>query len=376
MKNIKTIITIMAATLSVAMLGLAQAELLAMMSYESKADNPSRREGIAIVDIDPKSAAFGRVLADLPLASNLVAHHISYNKDSSKAYISSLGKSELVILDLTKFPYRPKTVALPGCMVGEDVAFSEKTGKWYLTCMGSAAVIVGDQKTDQVLGKIVTPKPYPHGIAINDSLDRMLLTSTLRPDMGEAGEDITEIELSTQKVIATYKVSSKPSPSAAAPVEVFFVPAANPAVAYVTNVGAGDLWLGEWQPQAKTFKFRPFLDLKPLGQASPLEIYFNKNVTQAYVTSANPGYLNIFDIRDPRNPKLLSSVKTAPGSHHVVFSPDERYAFVQNSLLNLPGVSDGSISIVDLVEGKLVGSMDTLKNMGFNPNNIILLPGF
>jgi hypothetical protein len=58
----------------------------------------------------------------------------------------------------------------------------------------------------------------------------------------------------------------------------------------------------------------------------------------------------------------------------MALSPDEGYLFVQNSFLNLEGMSDGSISVVDLVKGEVVGSVDTLKSQGFNPNCIVLLP--
>ena len=48
---------------------------------------------------------------------------------------------------------------------------------------------------------------------------------------------------------------------------------------------------------------------------------------------------------------------------------------MQNSLLNLDGISDGSITVIDLEKGGTVmGSIDTLKAQGFNPNCIMLLP--
>ena len=47
---------------------------------------------------------------------------------------------------------------------------------------------------------------------------------------------------------------------------------------------------------------------------------------------------------------------------------------MQNSFLNLPGMSDGSITIIDLAKGEAIGSVDTLKDQGFNPNSIVLLP--
>ncbi len=42
--------------------------------------------------------------------------------------------------------------------------------------------------------------------------------------------------------------------------------------------------------------------------------------------------------------------------------------------INLKGMDDGSIKVVDLNSEKVVASVGTLKNMGFNPNRIVLLP--
>jgi len=107
----------------------------------------------------------------------------------------------------------------------------------------------------------------------------------------------------------------------------------------------------------------------------PLEIYFNKKGDRLYVTTAKPGHLHIFDVSGgAATPKLLKSIATAEGAHHVAITKDERYGFVQNALLNLPGMSDGSVTVVDLKQGKVVASVDTLKNMGLNPNSIVLLP--
>jgi hypothetical protein len=35
---------------------------------------------------------------------------------------------------------------------------------------------------------------------------------------------------------------------------------------------------------------------------------------------------------------------------------------------------DGSITVIDLAKGEPIASIDTLKNQGFNPNCIVLLP--
>lgn len=101
---------------------------------------------------------------------------------------------------------------------------------------------------------------------------------------------------------------------------------------------------------------------------------YNAKGDRLYITTAKPGFVNLYDNSNPRQPKFLKALPAAEGAHHTVLSPDERYLFVQNSLLNLEGMSDGSITVIDLQEDKVLGSIDTLKAAGFNPNCIMLLP--
>ena len=353
----------------------ARAEILAMLNYETKAEQTIRREGIAIIDIDPGSPNFGKILMDIPLPPDLVSHHIFYNKDMSKAYVTAHGKSVLHVMDMKRFPYRMKAVDVPGCEALEDITFSQDNKTWYLTCMGSQKVIVGDAATDKPAKAISLPKPYPHGIALHDGIDRMLVTSTVRAsDLGDPGETMTVIEASTGKVLSTHKVSLKASPSGAAPVEVAFVPGSAPPVAYITNMYEGTLWIAAWDPGKKAFDFRQVDDFGPRGQGVPLMVHFNPKADRAFITTANPGHLNVYDVSDPRGPKHLYAIATAAGAHHTALSPDQRHIFVQNNLLGLKGMSDGSITVIDLSKRKVVATIDTLKNQGMNPNSMTLLP--
>ena len=136
---------------------LASAELLALLNYESKPNQPVRREGIAIMDIDPESTDFGKILMEIPLPSDLVAHHIFFNRDRTKAYVTALGKSLLHVIDLTRFPYRLRAIDVPDCQVGEDLVVSEDNRTWFLTCMGSSTVIMGDAVKDKPIKTIRTP---------------------------------------------------------------------------------------------------------------------------------------------------------------------------------------------------------------------------
>lgn len=355
----------------------AGAEILAMLNYESKPSSPFRKEGIAILDVDPQSATFGKILADIPLPHDLVAHHIFYNRDKTKAYVTALGKSVLHVMDLTRFPFRLKAVELPGCSVLEDVVVTPDNKTWFLTCMGSHNVVVGDAVTDKPVKTIAAPHPgppyirWPHGIALNAGIDRLVVTSTISPDLKNPGESVTVLEASTGRVLSTHKLTLKPD-AKSAPVEVAFHPAR--PMAYITNMIEPALWQGMWDVARKSFDFRVADDLAKRGQGFPLEMEFNKAGNRLYVTVAKPGAVNVYDVSDPAQPRFVRTIPAAPGAHHLVFSPDEKYLFVQNSLLNLPGMDDGSITVIDVAQGKAVHSITTLKDAGYNPNCIVLLP--
>ncbi|MBI2347250.1 MAG: YncE family protein [Deltaproteobacteria bacterium] len=359
----------------------AQGEILALLNYETKPEQIVRKEGLAVIDVDPKSPSFGKLLMEIPLPPDLVAHHIYFNRDKSKAYITALGKSVLHVMDLTRFPYRMKAVPVPDCQVLEDVVFSENNRTWYLTCMGSSNVVMGDAASDKPIKTVGSPAggpafiKYPHGISIHNGIDRVIITSTVRAsDLGDPGETVTVLEASTGKVLSTHKVSRKPSPSGEAPVEVMFMPGANPPLAYITNMFGGTLWTAVWNPGTKGFSFSQVDDYGSRGHGVALEIEHNKKRDRLYVTTAKPGHVNVYHVSDPHRPKFLKAIPAAAGAHHLVLSPDEAYLFVQNSLLNLPGMSDGSITVIDVAKGEPIASVDTLKNMGLNPNCIVLLP--
>ena len=358
----------------------ASAEILALLNYESKPNQPVRREGIAIMDIDPESGNFGKILMEIPLPSDLVAHHIFFNRDRSKAYVTALGKSILHVVNLRTFPYRLQVIDVPDCQMGEDLAVSEDNRTWYLTCMGSDNVIMGDAILDKPIKTVSAAEPsmatiqYPHGIAIHNGIDRVLVTSTVKPDMSDAGDSITVMEAGSGRVLSTHKVSSKPSPAKAAPVEVMFSPHSNPPAVHITNMLEGTLWAGLWDPASKAFSFHQVDDFGSRQQGMPLEMLYNAKGDRLFVTTAKPGFVNLYDNSNPQQPKFLKTIAAAAGAHHSVLSPDERYLFVQNSFLNLDGMSDGSITVIDLKADKVLGSIDTLKAQGLNPNCIMLLP--
>ena len=59
------------------------------------------------------------------------------------------------------------------------------------------------------------------------------------------------------------------------------------------------------------------------------------------------------------HPPLLKTIPAAPGAHHMTFSPEERIAYIENGILNYPGLSDGSITVINLDKLEEIDSIDT-----------------
>ena len=368
-----------------AMPAAAHAEMLAILNYESMAEDSldalqlqsgpeARREGIAVIELDRASPDYGKILLDIPVPPDTMLHHIFYNKDLTKAYVTALGVPVLHVIDLSTFPYRMKPIPTPGCQVQEDIVLSDDNTRWYLTCMGSSNVVIGDAVADKAIETVAMDGAYPHGIALHEGIDRLLVTNCVAPDMSAVGDTLEIVELSTGKHLGGINIAAK---KGAAPVEVLFVPRTDPPVAYITSMMEDALVAAVWNPERADFDIQKVFDFRKQANNAqmPLEMYFNRAADRLYVTTAEPGHFLIFDVSDgPLAPKLLKQLPTGGGSHHVAITPDERYAYVQNSLLNIPGLSDGTITVIDLERQEVVDSIDTFKARGLTPNSITFLP--
>jgi hypothetical protein len=246
--------TLLSASASAALLAAAAAAgsagQTALVLCETKGEQSIRQEGIAFVELDPEAPDYGQLLAQIPLPPDFVSHHIFYNPGRDRAYVTSLGRSEL----------RARRHRLP-------LPHHGRAGARLRRRRGCRLLRGARPLVPHLHGKLgrprrrrdhrALPEPWPHGITVHDGIDRMLVTSTINPaDPSQAGDAIAVIQPSTGEVLSTHRVADGPSPAGTAPVEVFFVPGAEPPLAYITNMVEGRLWIAEWQPEAEEFAFR------------------------------------------------------------------------------------------------------------------------
>ena len=353
-----------------------QEPITALLNY--RALDESKKDGMAIIDLNPESETFGDILQDVPVGEGVLMHHPFYNADKSKLYNTALMGERLYqvnIHDDTIFDVTP--IDAGSCIVGEDMIFSKDGEKFYLTCMGSDNVLVFDAKTDQLIDEISSSQEenpdaytkYPHGISANEEIDRMIITQTVSPALDDPQSSVTIVEFSTGKVLSVIELTkSEDTPSA--PVEVLFHP--EESIAYVSGMLDGTIWALVWNEQTKSFESKLVDDGTEREQSWPLDLNVGPN-GNLYVSFAIPGVVNEYSLENPEQPELLRTLPAQPGAHHVLFSEDSKYMFVQNNLLNLDGLNSGTISVIDFNSGNLIATIDNLVEQGMMIESLDLI---
>lgn len=353
-----------------------QDPITALVNYRTLDD--SKKDGMLIIDLNPESETFGDILQDVQVGEGVLMHHPFYNPDRSKLYNTALMGERLYkvnIHDDKIFDVTP--VDTGSCVVGEDMIFSKDGEKFFLTCMGSDTVMVFDAKTDQIIGEIFASKEenadaftkYPHGISADEDIDRMIITQTVSPSLDDPQSSVTVVEFSTGKVLSTIELmKSENTPSA--PVEVLFHPDEN--IAYVSGMLDGTIWALVWNENTQSFEPKLVDDGNDREQSWPLDLNIAPN-GKLYISFAVPGVVNEYSLENPEQPGLLRTLPAQPGAHHVLFSEDGRYMFVQNNLLNLEGLNSGTISVIEFASGNLIATIDDLVEQGIMIESLDLI---
>jgi hypothetical protein len=163
------------------------------------------KDGVAMLDLNPESKHFGKVMQRKDIGAGVLPHHLYFNHDESRLYTTALGGSTLyeIILDngADGVPRISRFVPIDtgGNLVGEDIYFTRDGSRFYMTFMGGkggakgGTVGVFDARTNKLLETIEAPVPadpasrqpflmHPHGISANEDLGLLMVTSTIHPD--------------------------------------------------------------------------------------------------------------------------------------------------------------------------------------------------
>src|SRR3712207_3035932 len=162
------------------------------------------KDGVALIDLNPESKHFGRILRRTEIGEGVLPHHLYFDNKEERLYTTALGGANLYELILDRghdgVPTIRRVVPIDtgGNRVGEDMYFTRDNSRYYVTFMGGqgnekgGSVGVFDARTNRLLETIQAPVPddpasgrpfimHPHGISANEAIGRLMVTSTNDP---------------------------------------------------------------------------------------------------------------------------------------------------------------------------------------------------
>jgi hypothetical protein len=223
---------------------------------------------------------------------------------------------------------------------------------------------------------------HPHGITVDEKLGKLLVTSTVHPDgVSEVGNTVAEIDLATHKVLRTHLVANAPD-EPSQPIEVLMLRDGLPPYV-LASTAAGDIWMARYDEATGAIgDFAKVVDGAKEGLGVALEFYVHADhhgKQELFISFAAPGVVKVYDLE--RLPEMAAAGKleatrtfeTVPGAHHMAFfeTPSGRELLVvQNNLLDIPGINAGSLTVIDLHDGKAVATLDLAAKFGIKAEAI------
>lgn len=362
------------------------------------------QHSIAIVELDPQSPDFGKILSEVNQPEMAEPFHHLYYSPTGRLYSTGLDPvCSLAEIKLTRDASGKPVVKGNECLdtggqiVGEDIMWHQARGNDYMfvTFMGGTggddggSVGVFDAQSNKLVKIIEARKSavgegepfimYPHGISAYK--DVMVVSSTIHPDLATGvGNSVTVIDLNSLEPVKTIVVeNAKPVGFPSSPVEVLFArPSIHPDIkpALMVNTLFGfETWKLPFDETSKSFG-TPEVIYSGVEQGTGVPLEFYGTEKELFISHALPGVVKRYDISKlpelvPAGPDIVSG----PGAHHMIFftaASGRELIAVQNNLLNLgdaadndptdvdfiAAVNDHTITVHDLATGEKLGTID------------------
>lgn len=208
-----------------------------------------------------------------------------------------------------------------------------------------------------------------------------MVTSSTHPDgVTGVGNTMTLIDMATNKPVQTVLVAESRE-DLSLPVEVLLLRDEFPAYALVTTINGGDIWIAPYDENTGLFgEFSKAIDGSDNGLGVALEFYIGPGEDPEsdedkllYVSFGVLGVVNAYSLDNLPELELVKSFPAEAGAHHMAFFKTEsgREAMVvQNNPININGLNAGTLTIVDIHSGELIGKVDLPAEHGLMAESI------
>jgi hypothetical protein len=372
---------------------------------------------LAVIDFNRDSRTYGKILHTVPLtgasAMGNEPHHVGLSRDGRTLALGGLlsvlrGQDQVFFFDVAD-PRNPTFIRSdnpPGASITDEFA-PLHNGGFLVTFMGGAngaapgRVVEYNDATGLVQTWPTTPPDdgfNPHGISIDEAHNLMVTSDFICPlhtlhvhggDMAQVRGSVRVWDLAARAITKTIAVGNPATP--AGTMEVQLIPGDRRLRAFTAGMIDGKLYLVDTQEGTATTVFDFNVFSTQSVPAMPQLLRMNQEGTRLFVTLNGAGKVVMFDIENPRRPKLLSAVNLGAGSgpHYLRLTSDERrlvvtdYFLVEDlipgGIVNVEG--DHKIHVIDVHDDRL--ELDRDFDVDFNrdistgparPHGVVMLP--
>lgn len=300
---------------------------------------------LAVLDVDPKSASYGKVIATAPTNSTAnEAHHFGYTASADRIFGAGLLSNKLFIYDVKSDPRKPKlirTVNLDPTGYSGPHTMYAVTGGVLLAMLGKvdgggpgALVLVDDDGNFKQAWPVVRPDGQPgymYDVGVKLEMNRMITSSWAHPAHIKAGDHpqhsgngVVVWDWKEKKILQVQEVDL-------APLEVRWMH--GPAgLGGFTNAAFGNtVWYWEDADGDGRLEFHRVIQLPE--NSTPADMRVSYDNRYLYVSLWGGGKVQQYDIADPKRPTLVSEVAISQ-PNMMKLSPDSRRLYVTNSILS------------------------------------------
>lgn len=300
---------------------------------------------LAVVDVDPKSATYGQIIARSPTNSaGNEAHHFGYTANADRIFGAGMFTNKLFIYDVMADPREPalvRTVDLnPTGYSGPHTMYAVPDGV-LLAMLGrvdgggpGALVLVDDDGNFKQAWPVIRPNGEPgymYDVGVKLEMNRMITSSWAHPGHVKAGDhpehsgkDLVVWDWKEKKILQVEQVDL-------APLEVRWMHGPTGLGGFTNAAFGHSVWYWEDGDQDGRLEFHRVIQLA--DGAAPADMRVSYDNKYLYVSLWGGGKVSQYDIADPKSPKLVSEV-AIPQPNMMKLSPDSRRLYVTNSLLS------------------------------------------
>ncbi len=310
---------------------------------------------VVTVGVNPARPDYGKVITSVSLGGQHEAHHGGLTDDRRYFWVGGLDSSQIFVFDIAENPARPKWVRTiddfvekTGGIVGPHT-FYALPGRMLITGLsnskddGGRTGFAEFTNDGSFVRAIWMPEdaPYGYDARVNADLNRLLTSSftgranymrslpELMQDpaaMKNFGSTMVVWDYHTRKPLQVLQVPG-------APLEIRWALQPRHFYAFTSTALTSKLW-GVFRKKDGTFEA---VELADIGDPStiplPVDISLSADDRFLYVTTFMEGKVRVFDVSDPRNPKVHYERKIGSQVNMVSQSWDGKRVYFTSSLL-------------------------------------------